>query len=64
MKKTHTMVMMLDPDGLPRAWAMGPDVDATRREAHRQLEIYRAKKREVGDPLADAKFTESAEMVR
>ena len=53
------MIMFCDPEGKPRAWAAGPEEkeEAVREEAERQLELYRREKREVGDPLADARFT-------
>jgi hypothetical protein len=48
---------MVDPDGVPRAWGQSADRGAAETEAARQLEAYRARKREVGDPLADADYT-------
>lgn len=59
----RVMVMKLDPDGLPRAWGIAPTEAAAREEADRQLQIYRVKKAEVGDPLAGAVFTEKVEAV-
>jgi hypothetical protein len=49
----------LDPDGMPRAWGIADTYKKALREANRQLEAYRAKKRALGDPLADARFTDS-----
>jgi hypothetical protein len=59
----RVMVMKLDPDGAPRAWGAASTYGQALREAERQLEAYRARKREVGDPLADARFTDKTEMV-
>lgn len=53
------LVMKVDPEGKPRAWASASTVEAARAEAERQLLLYREKKREVGDfYLADANYTE------
>ena len=59
------MIMFCDPEGKPRAWAVGSEgkEDEVLAEAKRQLELYRQKKREVGDPLADARFTVQRELV-
>lgn len=54
---SKVMVAMHDPDGMPRAWAIADDYGKALREAERQLEIYKAKKREVGDELGWATFT-------
>ncbi len=60
----RVMVMKVDPDGLPRAWAVAPTYGQALQEADRQLEIYKSRKREVGDPLGDATFTTKTEMVK
>ena len=54
------LIMKLDPNGVPRAWATGPESEEVevRALADRNLEIYRERKREVNDPLAVAVFTE------
>lgn len=57
------MVMYCDPQGLPRAWGTHADVEEARVEAKRQLALYRDKKREAGDPLADADFSEEVHEV-
>lgn len=59
------MVSFQDPQRIPRAWATGPKekLEAVREEAARQLVTYRAKKRELGDELADAEFTEHVDDV-
>ncbi len=51
------MVSMLDPDGMPRAWGIAATVEEARAEAESQLAVYKARKREVGDPLGWADFT-------
>lgn len=38
------LVAMLDPDGLPRAWAAADDLALAREEARHQLRAYLAKK--------------------
>lgn len=61
-----TMVLMIDKYGTPRAWGSASNELAAREEARRQLEVYCAKKREVGDlDLADpATFETQVELVR
>jgi hypothetical protein len=55
------MVTMLDPDGLPRAWATAPNEAAARAEAQRQIDTYKEKKRVLGDPLGWAWYTPKVE---
>ena len=56
----EVIVSYQDPDGKPRAWAIGlkKNLEALRKEAKGQLAVYRDKKRLLGDPLATAEFTE------
>ena len=60
------IVMKLDPDGMPRAWASGKaeDLDAVRERADRELAAYRIEKDAVGDPLGKAEFTTQTRFVR
>ena len=46
-----------DEQGKPRAWATSDDLQEAHREAMKQLEEYRAKKRVLGDLLADHEYT-------
>ena len=57
------MVRFIDPDGGTRAWASGPQekLQQVRERAAHELEDYRRKKAALGDPLADAEFTEVIE---
>ncbi len=52
------LVTYYDPDGLPRAWGTGPTVERAREIAAVMLGRYRERKREVGDDLANARYTE------
>ncbi len=61
---SRVMVMKVDPDGAPRAWAVAPTYGQALKEAERQLEIYKARKRKEGDPLGDAEYTTQTEMVQ
>ncbi len=56
--KESYMIAMMDPDGLPRAYGVAPTEGHARDIAHSELAKYRVKKKETGDPLAVAKFTE------
>jgi hypothetical protein len=51
------IVAMHDPQGLPRAWGIAGTPYEALEEAKKQLEVYRASKRETNDPLAHAVFT-------
>ncbi len=54
-------VLYKDPEGLPRAYAIGPKakLDEVRKVAQKQLETYRKKKAAVGDSyLAECAYTE------
>lgn len=51
------MVAMHDPDGMPRAWGVADVYGKALREAEKQLDAYKAKKRALGDPLGSATFT-------
>ncbi len=59
------MVRFLDPDGIPRAWAIGPldQAGEVKVLAEQNLAAYRKAKLETGDPLAHAHFTMRAELV-
>ena len=46
-----------DAQGIVRAWAIGSSKDKAARAALIELGKYREKKRAVGDPLGNAKFT-------
>lgn len=62
--KMRLMVMMCDPEGNPRAFGIGKCLQDARTSALTQLEIYRAKKVEVGDSyLANANYTEKLGIV-
>ena len=37
---TEYMVQKLDPDGLPRAWAVSEDLELAREHADVQLDLY------------------------
>lgn len=52
------LVQFLDPEGKCRAWAKGPAdrLAEVLERAEKELDAYRAEKREVGDPLAEAQF--------
>ncbi len=53
------MVMMKDPDGKPRAYGVHKDEGEARKEAYRQLELYRQRKQDVDDwDQANATYTE------
>lgn len=61
---SKVMVMMLDPEGLPRAYGVAPTVERAREIAQQQLAIYRKKKLEVEDHyLATATYTERLELL-
>jgi hypothetical protein len=55
------MVMKLDPDGIPRAYGIASDEATARSLADAQLTKYRARKRETGDDLAFAEYSERVE---
>jgi hypothetical protein len=56
--KIKILVTLKDPQGMARAWGMGDTREIASRVAHEQLDAYRAEKRSVGDPLAEAEFSE------
>ena len=37
---TEYMVQKLDPDGMPRAWAVSEDLDLAKEHADKQLDLY------------------------
>jgi hypothetical protein len=57
------MAMKIDPCGMPRAWGIAKTREEASQEANSQLAAYRVRKRENGDPLADAKFTEMVKVL-
>jgi len=58
------MVMMLDPDGVPRCYGVAPTEDEARKLAQEQLVLYRKKKHELGDRyLATAEYAEEVHEV-
>jgi len=57
------IVQALDPEGLPRAWAIGPDRDLARVECLRQLVAYRHGK-PAGADNAAASFAIVTEVLR
>jgi len=59
----QVLVMMLDPDGIPRAWGLAPERGKALREAEAQLVSYRKAKRKEGDPLAFADYKVKTETV-
>jgi len=61
----QVLVMYVGPDGVPRAYALGPE---GRRgfvadEARFHLEAYLAERAVIGDPMAEAKFIRREEVL-
>jgi|TARA_R110002110_G_C13288350_1_gene703211 hypothetical protein len=61
MRYIVTMHPYNDPEEFPRAWANAPTLEAARREAHHQLNVYRGKKAQTFDPLALQEYAEVVE---
>jgi len=59
----HYLVMMCDPEGMPRAWATAPTLTDAKRAARKHLNVYRGEKAQTRDPLAHAGYTEVVEVV-
>lgn len=57
MKHHFYLAMMIDPDGLPRAWGKSRSKAKAESVARQQLMKYRQKKLELGDPLAIEDFS-------
>lgn len=57
-RRRRLMVTWHDPQGLPRAFALGPAhlAELIRSRSEAELAAYRREKRAAGDPLADAAF--------
>lgn len=51
------LVTAMDPQGCPRAWGVSDDAEAAKARCFAELAIYKARKAEVGDPLAHATYT-------
>jgi len=60
------IVMKLDPDGMPRAWASGKadELAAVRERAEAELAAYQIEKDALGDPLGKAEYTTQTRFVR
>ena len=55
---TEYMVQKLDPDGMPRAWAVSEDLDLAKEHAEEQLSLYiESKQGTFGPLLAKDEFT-------
>ena len=55
---TEYMVQMLDPDGLPRAWAVSEELDTAKEHAEYQLNIYvESKLSSCGPKFKEEQFT-------
>ena len=55
---TEYMVQKLDPDGLPRAWAVSEDLELAKEHADEQLALYIESKQGASGPLlAKDEFT-------
>lgn len=55
MKDSHYLVTYNDSADLPRAWGKAPTEEAADTEAKRQLEAYKAKQAELGEPAEEYK---------
>ena len=59
------LAMMLDPDGLPRAWGSAKDPATAEQEARRQLNAYRTRRIADGlDVPREEDFTVKIEKVK
>ena len=56
---TEYMVQKLDPDGLPRAWAVSEDLDLAKEHAAEQLDLYIESKQGTSRTWARDEFTTS-----
>ncbi len=54
---TEYMVQKLDPDGLPRAWAVSEDLETAREFADEQLDLYIESKKGTCREWAKDDFT-------
>ena len=54
---TEYMVQKLDPDGMPRAWAVSEDLDLAKEHADEQLDLYIESKRGKTSTWAKDEFT-------